>query len=118
MNKKIILFLVAALIVIMGIVYMTKSSNNLPEKTITSPKPNASYTLAEVATHADASSCWAVINNSVYDLITWINQHPGGPDKILGLCGKDGSDAFNGKHGGQQRPTNELAGFFIGTLKK
>jgi cytochrome b involved in lipid metabolism len=73
-------------------------------------------TMAQVATHAGASSCWAAINGKVYDLTNWINQHPGGPDKILAICGTDGSAAFNGQHGGERRPESELANFYIGTL--
>lgn len=75
-----------------------------------------SYTLADVAKHADANSCWSAVNGKVYDLTKWINQHPGGPRRILAMCGKDASDAFNGQHGGQARPAKELAGFEIGTL--
>lgn len=75
-----------------------------------------SYTLADVAKHADANSCWSAVNGKVYDLTKWINQHPGGPKRILAMCGKDASDAFNGQHGGQARPEKELAGFEIGTL--
>lgn len=74
------------------------------------------YTLAQVAQHKDASSCWAAINGGVYDLTNWINQHPGGPEHILAICGTDGSSAFNAQHGGQARPEQELATFKIGTL--
>lgn len=76
------------------------------------------YTLAQVAAHNGASSCWSAINGGVYDLTAWINQHPGGPQAILAICGKDGSAAFNNQHGGQRRPANELAGFKIGDLIK
>ena len=76
----------------------------------------ARYTLADVATHSTRASCWTAINGKVYDVTNWIGQHPGGAQAILGLCGKDGSDAFNGKHGGQARPAAELATFLIGTL--
>lgn len=69
-----------------------------------------------MAKHADANSCWSAVNGKVYDLTKWINQHPGGPRRILAMCGKDASDAFNGQHGGQARPEKELAGFEIGTL--
>ncbi len=72
--------------------------------------------MAQVAQHNNASSCWAVINGNVYDLTQWINQHPGGPQRILMLCGTDGSAAFNGQHGGQRRPASELAGFILGPL--
>jgi uncharacterized membrane protein len=76
----------------------------------------ASYTMAEVATHNSASSCWAAISGSVYDLTRWINQHPGGPDVITALCGTDATSAFTAQHGGQAEPADELATFKIGTL--
>jgi cytochrome b involved in lipid metabolism len=75
-----------------------------------------SFTLAQVATHHSASSCWSAINGKVYNLTSWISQHPGGTGAILSLCGIDGSAAFNGQHGGQARPASELASFYIGTL--
>ena len=79
--------------------------------------PTASgYTMAQVAKHTSASSCWSAINGNVYDLTSWVNQHPGGAQAILSICGIDGSAAFNDQHGGQRRPANELAGFKIGPL--
>lgn len=79
---------------------------------------STSYTLAEVAGHNSASSCWTAINGKVYDVTSWINQHPGGPDAILSLCGTDGSAVFNTQHGGQHRPASELAGFYIAGLSQ
>lgn len=75
------------------------------------------YTMADVAAHKDAASCWSAIDGGVYDLTGWIGRHPGGSDAIFYLCGKDGSDAFNEQHGGQRRPARELDGFKIGALK-
>ncbi len=74
------------------------------------------YTMAQVATHNTASSCWAAINGNVYNLTAWISQHPGGQAPILSLCGTDGSAAFNGQHGGQARPASELKNFLLGPL--
>jgi len=54
----------------------------------------------------------------VYDLTKWIARHPGGQREILAICGRDGSSAFNGQHGGDARPEQLLAGFEIGTLVK
>ncbi len=76
----------------------------------------ATYTLAQVQQHADSSSCWSAINGEVYDLTAWISQHPGGPDKIEGLCGTDGTAKFTGQHGNDSAPPQRLAGFKIGTL--
>lgn len=75
-----------------------------------------SYTMAEVAKHATAASCWTAIDGKVYNLTDWITRHPGGKRAILGLCGIDGSSAFNAQHGGQGRPAAELEQFLLGTL--
>jgi len=76
----------------------------------------AAYTLAYVAKHADQLSCWSAVNGNVYDLTSWIAQHPGGEGAILSICGKDGSAAFNNQHGGQGRPEAILQTFKIGAL--
>jgi cytochrome b involved in lipid metabolism len=77
-----------------------------------------SYTLAQVSAHKDATSCWTAINGGVYDVTSWIDQHPGGREAILSICGKDGTSAFTNQHGGQARPAAELASFKIGVLAK
>ncbi|MFA6601980.1 MAG: cytochrome b5-like heme/steroid binding domain-containing protein [Candidatus Paceibacterota bacterium] len=74
-------------------------------------------TLTEVVKHATAADCWTTVNGSVYDLTSWVADHPGGREAILYICGKDGSVAFNGKHGGQDKPAAALASFKIGSLK-
>jgi cytochrome b involved in lipid metabolism len=76
----------------------------------------AFHSMEEVLKHDNADSCWTVVRDSVYDLTDWIDQHPGGADKILALCGKDGTEAFTNKHGGETRPEDKLAGFMIGKL--
>ena len=91
-----------------------------PTSTGQAPAPSGpkQYTLAQVAAHATAASCWSVINGGVYDLTKWIPQHPGGQQAILGLCGHDGSAAFNQQHGGMQQQATVLATFKIGVLAK
>jgi cytochrome b involved in lipid metabolism len=97
----------------------TSSTTQTTQSTQTPPtQAPGTYTLAQIATHNSVSSCWTTINGGVYDVTKWINQHPGGSDAILSLCGTDGSSAFNDQHGGQRRPANELASFKIGTLAK
>ncbi len=73
-------------------------------------------TMADVAARATAASCYSVVSGRVYDLTSWISKHPGGEKAILGICGKDGTSAFTGKHGGQEGPETALGGFLIGTL--
>jgi cytochrome b involved in lipid metabolism len=77
------------------------------------PKPSG-YTMAEVATHNSSASCWSVINGSVYDLTSYVSRHPGGERKILNICGKDGTSAFLGQHGGDSKPEKILTSLRIG----
>lgn len=74
------------------------------------------FTMAEVAAHKDATSCYAVIRGKVYDLTLWVNIHPGGKAPILSLCGTDGTAKFIGKHGTAEKPNAALSRFLIGTL--
>lgn len=90
-----------------------------PSKTVSaSPIPPSSdgFTMAQVRTNNSATSCWAVINGSVYNLTTWINSHPGGSGAIISLCGTDATSAFTSKHGSKSGPNSQLAGFRLGPL--
>ncbi|GFZ97327.1 cytochrome b5 domain-containing protein [Nesterenkonia alkaliphila] len=75
------------------------------------------FTLAEVAEHDDAGSCWAAVEGRVYDLTDWIDEHPGGPTRITQLCGTDATQQFANQHRGQERPTEQLSEFEIGILQ-
>lgn len=86
-----------------------------PKPTSTKPA-NSGYTLAQVAAANSADKCWSVVGQSVYDLTSWINKHPGGSKAILNICGKDGTAAFTKQHGGQAKAEAALAQFRIGTF--
>ena len=75
------------------------------------------FTLAEVAKHGTQDSCWAAVDNGVYDLTEWIGSHPGGPQRILNLCGTDASAAFRIQHGVKPRPNVQLDRLLIGYLR-
>lgn len=92
----------------------TSTTNTTP-----SPAPataEKTYTLADVALHNNATSCWSAVNGAVYDLTSAIDKHPGGPEKMKSICGKDGSTAFTNQHGGQEKPEMFLAQLKIGVL--
>lgn len=74
------------------------------------------FTLADIATHKDATSCYSVISGVAYDLTMWVNLHPGGKKAILSLCGTDGTERFMNKHHGGAKFMEILARFKIGTL--
>jgi cytochrome b involved in lipid metabolism len=94
----------------------TGTGANTNTGTGTNTSTTTTFTLAQVAQHNTSASCYTVVSGSVYDVTSWISQHPGGASAIKNMCGIDASAAFNGQHGGQARPASELAGFKIGTL--
>lgn len=98
----------------MGRAVTPPSSIPVP-RTPPAPVPSR-YTFSEVSKHADAQSCWTVIGANVYDLTAWINEHPGGPENILSICGADGTAAFEGQHGGQRKPERILENYILGPL--
>ena len=73
-------------------------------------------TLAQVALHNSSSSCWSAINGNVYDLTSWIHNHPGGEKTILSICGIDGTSRYSDQHGGSSRTAKILEGFKLGLL--
>jgi len=99
-----------------------------PTAQVETPKPSptptaevttqAGYTMAKVKENNSASSCWSIINGNVYDLTKWISSHPGGRSAITGMCGRDGTSTFNGKHRGDGGPASILSGYLLGPLAK
>lgn len=95
------------------------STQTTAPKTTSTPTSSGPvyYTWAQVASHNSSASCWTVVNGGVYDLTSWISNHPGGEKAIRSMCGSDGSEDFNEQHGGSGGPEKVLAGFKIGILK-
>jgi cytochrome b involved in lipid metabolism len=76
------------------------------------------FTLEEIKTHGTISSCYSIVNETVYDLTTWVNMHPGGQETILSMCGKDGTQGFMQEHKGKKKFMDILDRFKIGTIAK
>ena len=41
---------------------------------------------------------WAAIHGAVYDLTSFVEEHPGGPESIVAIGGKDGTASFDSVH--------------------
>ena len=95
----------------------TRVASPTPTPTPSSTSTVREFTRAEVAQRNTNSSCWTIVNESVYDLTSWINSHPGGPSAIRSLCGTDGTSAFTGTHGNSGSPMRELSSRYLGKLK-
>ncbi len=105
--------------------YITETPNSTGTTTTTTDTTtnvttpgSPTYTIMQVSTHKDASSCYSVISGVVYDLTMWINMHPGGKGSILSICGIDGTEKFMNKHHGGQKQMGILTRFKIGLLKQ
>ena len=123
MKNKIIEGVALAILLVGGymIFQRTGDSSYKTESPATTVAPpitplTAPVTMAVVAEHNSATSCWTVIDGNVYDLTGWIPQHPGGERAIISLCGKDGTAAFHGQHDDAKRQADILATFKIGTV--
>ena len=78
----------------------------------------ATYTRTQVAQHASTSDCWTIIGRNVYNLTPYVPMHPGGPQEIGRVCGKVGTSAFMGEHGGNSSIQRMLKAYRVGALKR
>ncbi|KAL4869913.1 hypothetical protein BDV12DRAFT_167061 [Aspergillus spectabilis] len=52
----------------------------------------------DVISHNTPEDCWVVIQDEIWDLTTFLNEHPGGASVILECAGRDATEAFLGIH--------------------
>lgn len=56
------------------------------------------YTYAEVQQHRSPDSCWVVLYGNVYDVTSFLSEHPGGAKIILQLAGTDATEEYDPIH--------------------
>jgi len=76
-------------------------------------------TKTELTKHATQKDCWLLIEGKVYDVTSYISNHPGG-QTILAGCGKDATDLFATK-GDKDKPHSSkaetlLQNYYLGKL--
>ena len=52
----------------------------------------------EVAKHNDRSSCWVIVDGEAYDVTSYLDKHPGGPQILLQHGGKDATALYEPIH--------------------
>lgn len=52
------------------------------------------FTRAEVAKHAQSSEVWIIVHDKVYNVTSFLNEHPGGEEVLLEQNGCDATEAF------------------------
>ncbi|XP_057873741.1 cytochrome B5-like protein [Cryptomeria japonica] len=84
------------------------TSNNLSTQKV--------YTKSEVAWHNKSTDCWIIIKDKVYDVTSYVEEHPGG-DSILAHAGDDSTEGFYGPQHAS-RVFDMVDEFYIGDLKQ
>ncbi|XP_022776717.1 cytochrome b5-like isoform X1 [Durio zibethinus] len=73
------------------------------------------YTMEEASQHNTKDDCWVVIDGKVYDVTSYLDEHPGGDDVVLAATGKDATDDF--EDAGHSKSAKELLQTFcVGEL--
>lgn len=57
-----------------------------------------SFTKEEVAKHTSDKDCWVILNDFVYDVTSFLDDHPGGKKAIMLYAGKDATKEFEMLH--------------------
>lgn len=87
---------------------------------ISKPSANSALALtaAEISRHNNPGDCWVTISGRVYNLTSYLVQHPGGASAISQYCGGDGTAGFATKNTGSSHSSfaqNLLGSYLIGT---
>lgn len=51
------------------------------------PKPGKLLSLEEVKRHTSEEDCWIIVHGKVYDVTSFLDEHPGGFDIIISNTG-------------------------------
>lgn len=75
-----------------------------------------SYTFEEVSKHNTSDDLWVVYEGKVYDVSSYLDEHPGGEEVIVDVAGQDATDAFD-DIGHSDDAKEILEGLLVGTLE-
>jgi cytochrome b involved in lipid metabolism len=75
------------------------------------------YTASEVSVHNQESDCWMIVSGKVYDITSYISQHPAGKESILKGCGIDDSANYS-KVNPHKGAADILGDYYVGDLAK
>ena len=73
------------------------------------------FSIEEVSNHKTKESMWIVMNNKVYDITNFLEEHPGGDDVLLEKGGMDATQAFD-DIGHSKEAIEQVNNYYIGDL--
>ena len=62
-------------------------------------EPEPSFGWDEIKKHNKKDDCWVVVDNVVYDVTSFLEEHPGGKRLPVKHSGKDVTEVWNSFHG-------------------
>jgi indoleamine 2,3-dioxygenase len=69
----------------------------------------------EISVNNNLDSIWIVLHGDVYDVTSWVNEHPGGNALLLAFAGMDATDLFDSM-GHSTIAKKKLKELFIGSV--
>ncbi len=97
---------------------LSSTRNSVTDNTKPTTQMLLKLTSQEIAKHNQPSDCVVIIADKVYNVTSFLNSHPGGPEAIIPYCGADATVAFNNKGGGGHSDSARrlLQPYLIGSL--
>ncbi|KAM4631170.1 cytochrome b5 type B [Polymixia lowei] len=68
--------------------------DNVKENGETTESSVQYYTLEEIRAHNTCKNTWLIIHDTVYDITSFLEEHPGGEEVLLEQAGADATESF------------------------
>eukprot|EP01129_Flabellula_baltica_P009174 TRINITY_DN3704_c0_g1_i1.p1 TRINITY_DN3704_c0_g1~~TRINITY_DN3704_c0_g1_i1.p1 ORF type:complete len:136 (+),score=31.48 TRINITY_DN3704_c0_g1_i1:2-409(+) len=99
LNKEFLLYTLLTYLIMLLISWLSGSGKAPPPKQkrkrlLESILNMPGYTMKQVRKHNREHDCWVVVDGFVYDLTSFIGQHPGGGQLLVDRAGKDVTEDF------------------------
>ncbi|KAL2441174.1 putative cytochrome b5 [Exophiala dermatitidis] len=75
------------------------------------------FTFSEVSEHSTKKDLWVVIHDKVYNVSSFVDEHPGGEEVLLDVGGQDATEAFEDV-GHSDEAREILNGLLVGNVKR
>lgn len=96
------LFIISTLLFWLAVAGFWLAHHLYPQNLPVSPSPAIrTYSLADVARHHQADDCWLAIEGKIYDITSYLPDHPSAPDILTVWCGKESTLAWQNKTRGR-----------------